>query len=106
MLGALALRERGLRVVVVDVDAHHRNGTQAAFEDDPDVLAVSLHESGASLYPGIGWAHELGHGAARGTTVNLPLPVDMDDRAATCWTCASRPPGPSVSAFGTSSPRS
>jgi len=81
VLGALALRERGLRVAVVDVDAHHGNGTQAAFEDDPGVLALSMHESGASLYPGTGWADELGQGAARGTTVNLPLPVDTDDDA-------------------------
>ncbi|HEY2812931.1 MAG TPA: histone deacetylase [Acidimicrobiales bacterium] len=68
-----ALADRGERVLIVDFDAHHGNGTQAVFYDDPRVVYVSMHEW--PLYPGTGALNELGHGAALGTTVNLPLPA-------------------------------
>ena len=74
------LRKRGLRVVYVDVDAHHGDGVQAAFYHDTDVMTVSLHESGRWLFPGTGAVAESGAGAAAGYSVNLPLfPYTEDD---------------------------
>ncbi|MFO7590275.1 MAG: histone deacetylase [Acidimicrobiia bacterium] len=70
---AASLADRGQRVVIVDYDAHHGNGTQDIFWDDPRVLYVSLHEW--PLYPGSGRLDEIGGGDARGTTCNVPLPA-------------------------------
>ena len=70
---AAALAERGSRVLVVDYDAHHGNGTQDIFWDDPRVMYVSLHQW--PLYPGTGRLDDTGGSAARGTTLNLPLPA-------------------------------
>jgi acetoin utilization protein AcuC len=67
------LRRQGHRVAYVDVDVHHGDGTQALFYDDPEVLTVSLHESGRYLFPGTGFVDETGVGAARGTSANLPF---------------------------------
>jgi acetoin utilization deacetylase AcuC-like enzyme len=69
---AMALADRGERVLVVDYDAHHGNGTQDVFYADPRVLYVSLHQH--PLYPGTGALGDIGHGEGIGTTVNLPLP--------------------------------
>lgn len=74
-IAAAALADRGERVVIVDYDAHHGNGTQAAFEDDPRVLYVSFHEF--PLYPGTGTLFEVGRGEGRGATVNFPLPAGV-----------------------------
>lgn len=63
------------RVAYVDVDTHHGDGVQTFFYDDPRVLTISLHESGRYLYPGTGFPHEVGVGDARGTSLNLPLPI-------------------------------
>ena len=63
---------RGERVLIVDWDVHHGNGTQAIFWDDPDVLYVSTHQH--PLYPGTGRADEVGGTDAAGLTLNLPLP--------------------------------
>ena len=71
-VAAAALAERGERVLVVDFDAHHGNGTQDVFWADPRVAYVSLHQH--PLYPGTGGRHEVGGGPARGLTVNVPLP--------------------------------
>jgi acetoin utilization deacetylase AcuC-like enzyme len=71
-VAAAALAERGERVVIVDWDVHHGNGTQDIFWDDPRVLYVSTHEWPA--YPGTGRAVETGGPGAPGTTVNVPLP--------------------------------
>ncbi|CAN5471941.1 histone deacetylase [soil metagenome] len=70
---AAALADRGERVLIVDWDAHHGNGTQEAFYDDGRVLYVSLHQS--PLYPYTGALDETGTGAGEGCTVNLPLPA-------------------------------
>jgi acetoin utilization deacetylase AcuC-like enzyme len=70
---ARALADAGERVLVIDYDAHHGNGTQDAFYDDPDVFYVSTHEY--PLYPGTGALEEMGAGAGTGTTVNFPLPA-------------------------------
>jgi len=61
------------RVMVLDWDVHHGNGTQHTFEDDPSVFYCSLHEHPSFCYPGTGWAWEAGHGDSRGTKLNLPL---------------------------------
>lgn len=70
---AAALADRGERVVIVDYDAHHGNGTQAAFDRDPRVMYVSMHEW--PLYPGTGALHEIGRGDGVGSTVNFPFPA-------------------------------
>ncbi|MGH9282888.1 MAG: acetoin utilization protein AcuC [Acidimicrobiales bacterium] len=62
------------RIAYVDVDVHHGDGPQAIFYDDPRVLTVSIHQSGATLFPGTGFVEELGAGDARGSSVNVPLP--------------------------------
>ncbi len=69
---AAALVARGERVLVVDWDAHHGNGTQAAFYDSDEVLFVSLHEY--PLYPGTGALEEVGSGRGKGSTINVPFP--------------------------------
>lgn len=74
-----ALRRRGLRVAYVDIDAHHGDGVQAAYYEDPDVLTVSLHESGRYLFPGSGEVEEMGRGAGRGFSINVPLFPYTDD---------------------------
>jgi acetoin utilization deacetylase AcuC-like enzyme len=71
-VAAAALADRGERVLIVDFDAHHGNGTQDAFWADPRVAYVSLHQH--PLYPGTGDRHEVGGGQARGLTLNIPLP--------------------------------
>ena len=69
-----------LRVLYVDLDAHHGDGVQAAFYDDPRVCTVSLHETGRYLFPGSGEVHELGRPPGVGRSVNLPLePRTGDD---------------------------
>ena len=71
---AAALAEAGERVWIFDFDAHHGNGTQAVFYDDPRVLFVSTHQW--PLYPGTGRRAETGVGPGTGTTVNIPLPPE------------------------------
>jgi acetoin utilization protein AcuC len=73
VLAILHLREQGLRVAYVDIDAHHGDGVQFAFYDDPNVLTISTHERGDRLFPGTGFAEEQGRGAGAGYAVNLPL---------------------------------
>lgn len=67
-----ALAERGERVLIVDYDAHHGNGTQDIFWSDPRVAYVSMHQY--PLYPGTGGMREVGAGEGAGLTVNFPLP--------------------------------
>jgi acetoin utilization deacetylase AcuC-like enzyme len=70
---ARALADRGERVLIVDYDAHHGNGTQDVFYGDGDVVYVSMHEY--PLYPGTGGAVEMGEGDGYGATINFPLPA-------------------------------
>jgi acetoin utilization deacetylase AcuC-like enzyme len=79
-VAATSLREAGVgRVLIVDWDVHHGNGTQHLFESDPTVFYFSCHQM--PLYPGTGYAHERGKGAGEGFTLNCPLrPGDGDDR--------------------------
>ncbi|MDA8043756.1 MAG: histone deacetylase [Actinomycetota bacterium] len=69
---AAALAERDERVLIVDWDVHHGNGTQDIFWNDPKVMYVSTHEW--PLYPGTGRAEDIGGPSAWGLTVNIPLP--------------------------------
>lgn len=69
---AAALAAQGERPLVVDIDAHHGNGTQDAFYNSDEVAYVSFHQS--PLYPGTGSLLETGDGPGRGWTVNVPLP--------------------------------
>jgi acetoin utilization protein AcuC len=66
-------RRDGLRVLYIDLDVHHGDGVQAIHWDDPGVMTVSIHESGFSLFPGTGFADELGGPGAEGTAVNIAL---------------------------------
>jgi acetoin utilization protein AcuC len=66
-------RDAGHRVLYVDLDVHHGDGTQALFWDDPQVLTFSIHQTGLTLFPGTGFIEEHGGRQARGTAVNVPL---------------------------------
>ena len=79
-LAVQALLDGGAgKVAYIDVDAHHGDGTQNIFWDDPRVLTVSLHETGLTLFPGTGFANELGGPGAEGTAVNVALPAGTAD---------------------------
>lgn len=73
------LLRAGLRVAYVDIDAHHADGVQAAFYDTDQVLTISLHETGVTLFPGTGFMDELGQGPGHGYSVNFPFPPYTDD---------------------------
>jgi acetoin utilization deacetylase AcuC-like enzyme len=78
-IGAQYLREKfGLRrILLMDWDVHHGNGTQHSFYDDPGILYVSTHQY--PYYPGTGAAEEVGQGQGEGYTVNLPIPAGWGD---------------------------
>jgi acetoin utilization deacetylase AcuC-like enzyme len=68
------------RIAIVDFDVHHGNGTQAAFEADPTVLFISLHQHPRTCYPGTGYETEVGTGAGRGYTMNIPFRPGAGDQ--------------------------
>lgn len=72
-------REYGVRVMYIDYDAHHGDGVEGIFAEDPDVLTVSFHESGSYLFPGTGSVDDLGSGDGYGTAVNVPLEPRTED---------------------------
>jgi acetoin utilization deacetylase AcuC-like enzyme len=67
------------RMAVVDTDCHHGDGTQDIYWNDPDILYISIHQDGRTLYPGSGHVNECGGPAAVGRTVNIPLPPGTSD---------------------------
>jgi len=69
------------RVAYVDLDAHHGDGVERAFWDDDRVLTISVHQHPGTLFPGTGYAQDLGGPAARGTAVNVALPPGTGDAA-------------------------
>ena len=73
---AWLLENGARRVVYVDVDAHHGDGVEAAFRDDPRVMTISLHQTGRELFPGTGFVNV---GGDDPTVVNVPLPARTDD---------------------------
>jgi acetoin utilization protein AcuC len=72
-------REHGMRVMYIDFDAHHGDGVQDIFYDDPDVLTLSIHESGLYLFPSTGFIDELGEGDGHGASANIPLEAQTED---------------------------
>jgi len=78
---AQALLDRhGLeRVLIFDTDAHTGNGTMDIFYEEPRVLYLSIHQDPRTLYPNTGFTDQLGSGAGRGYTVNVPLPPEAGD---------------------------
>ncbi len=80
-LGCDHLARAGRRVAFVDIDAHHCDGVQDFFYARGDVLTISFHESGTTLFPGTGFEHEVGTGDGEGCTVNVPLPENVHDEA-------------------------
>lgn len=66
------------RVAYIDLDAHHGDGVERVFWEDPRVLTVSIHQSGQTLFPGTGAAGDTGADGAEGTAVNIPLPPRTD----------------------------
>ena len=75
------LSKKSARVLYFDFDAHHGDGVQEFFYNDPGVLTLSIHETGRILYPGTGFAEELGVGPGLGYSVNVPLPPYTMDEA-------------------------
>lgn len=75
----LQARHRVERVMILDWDVHHGDGTQETFWRDPSVLFVSLHEDPRYCYPGTGFAQEVGEGDGRDTTLNLPMAIGARD---------------------------
>jgi acetoin utilization protein AcuC len=73
------LVNNGRRVAYLDIDAHHGDGVQWGFYDNPRVLTISLHESGKYLFPGTGGMEETGKGEGEGYSVNVPLIPGCDD---------------------------
>lgn len=73
------LKQKGRRVVYLDIDAHHGDGVQEGFYDDDQVLTISIHESGIYFFPGTGFEDEIGTGQGTGYSVNIPLLAHTDD---------------------------
>ncbi len=80
VVGIKRLLSEGMKVAYVDIDCHHGDGVQHAFYDTDAALTISLHESGAFLFPGTGYTQEIGVGMGRGYSVNMPLyPYTTDE---------------------------
>lgn len=71
----------GMRVLYVDTDAHHGDGVQWAFYDDPNVCTLSIHETGRYLFPGTGNITERGNGEGYGTSFNFPIDAFTEDES-------------------------
>lgn len=79
-VGIRSLLDQGARrIAYVDVDVHHGDGVEKVFWDDPRVLTISLHETGQMLFPGTGFAHDVGGPDAPGSAVNVALPPGTGD---------------------------
>ncbi len=72
-------RRYGAKVAYIDTDAHHGDGVQWAFYDDPSVLTISFHETGRYLFPGTGEVTERGRNDGYGFSVNVPLEAFTED---------------------------
>lgn len=68
-----------LKVLYIDIDAHHGDGVQEAFASSADVMTISIHESGLCLFPGTGFPTEIGYGPGEGFAANVPLPPEATD---------------------------
>ncbi|MGQ9514616.1 MAG: acetoin utilization protein AcuC [Thermoproteota archaeon] len=75
------LQKKGYkRIVILDVDGHHADGTQQILYAEP-ILKISLHRSGVFFFPGTGFVEEIGEGEGEGYSVNIPLPPGTDDES-------------------------
>ena len=73
-------REMGFqRILIIDFDVHHGNGTQHFFEERSDIFFVSMHQAPRTCYPGTGFAKENGRGVGTGYTLNIPVPPGIED---------------------------
>ena len=79
VLAILHFVNQGKRVMYLDIDAHHGDGVQWAFYEDPRVLTVSFHQDGRTLFPGTGGLAETGKGDGTGYAVNVPMLPGTDD---------------------------
>jgi len=79
VLACMTLAEAGKKVLCLDIDVHHGDGTQNAFYDRNDVMTISLHQDGRTIFPGGGFVEEMGAGPGRGYNINVPLPAEMYD---------------------------
>ena len=79
VLGCMELADAGKKVLFVDIDVHHCDGVQSAFYERADVMTISLHQDGRTLFPGTGFVDEIGTGEGEGYCVNLPLPIGSYD---------------------------
>lgn len=78
-IGIARMIQDGLRVVYLDIDVHHGDGVEAAFYNTDQVLTISLHQHGHTLFPGTGFPDEIGEGPGYGYTVNIPLAPGTGD---------------------------
>jgi acetoin utilization protein AcuC len=86
VVGIHHLLSRNLRVLYLDLDAHHGDGVERAFYDDARVLSFSVHQDGRTLFPGSGFVNDIGRGAGLGYAVNVPLlPATTDEGYLQIW---------------------
>lgn len=86
------LRRKFSRVAYIDIDVHHGDGVQESFYSDPNVMTVSIHEGGRTLFPGTGFVEEIGEGAGEGYSVNVPLaPYTPNEVWISAWREAAMP---------------
>jgi acetoin utilization protein AcuC len=97
-IAAARAQRPDLKVLYIDIDAHHGDGVQEAFLGLADVMTVSIHESGIHAFPGTGFPSEMGYDAGCGYAVNVPMPIDATDE---CFQLAfDRVLAPLARAFG------
>jgi len=80
-LACAVLAEHRKRVLYLDVDVHHADGVARGFYDRRDVMTMSFHQNPKTLFPGTGFADEIGEGNGKGYCVNVPLPIGTYDQA-------------------------
>lgn len=81
VLAIQALTNAGKRVAYVDIDAHHGDGVEHAFYQRSDVLTISIHQSGWTIFPGTGFVNDIGQDAGEGYAINIPLAPGAGDDA-------------------------
>jgi len=64
------------RILILDTDAHAGNGTAEYFYEESRVLLIDIHQDPSTLYPGTGFAHQIGNGNGKGFTINIPMPIN------------------------------
>ena len=80
-LACMVLAEQGKKVLYLDVDVHHGDGVAYGFYDRADVMTISFHQSGRTLFPGTGFPNESGRGEGTGYCINVPVPIGTYDEA-------------------------